>query len=65
MSSHDLTFYQARAGAVGRAAEVHGEGEDEVPHLAVLPQEDHALRGQQVRTASAVDEDGESFKTLF
>ena len=39
---------------MGRAAEVHGEGEDEVPHLAVLPQEDHALRGQQVRQSSAV-----------
>ena len=36
---------QAGAGAVGRAEEVHGQGQVPVPHLAVLPQEDHPVCG--------------------
>ena len=40
-------YDQTGAGAVGRAEEVHGEGQVPLPHLAVLPQEDHPVCGHQ------------------
>ena len=36
---------QTRAGAVGRAKEVHGKGQVPLPNLAMLPQEDHLVCG--------------------
>ena len=32
---------------MGRAEEVHGEGEDQVPDLSVLPEENNIIRGHQ------------------